>query len=154
MKIEEIRHNNLKLLIAERGSLTAVADAADTAMNYLSQIINGTHAQSGKARSVGTKLARKLEAGCGKPDGWMDKPQFVNKTPATFPNETWEQLNPQERDMVFTVVNFFSTNKPQKNVGEEALLKAFRNCSSEARTVVISVAESQATSSKREKPKK
>lgn len=41
---------------------------------YLSQILNGVKSSTGKARGVGDKLARKLEEGCGKEVGWMDKP--------------------------------------------------------------------------------
>lgn len=73
MKIQEVRLIKLKQLIAEKGSVAAVANAAGTAAAYLSQITTGVHLASGKTRTVGTQLARKLEAGCGKPDGWMDR---------------------------------------------------------------------------------
>lgn len=73
MKIQELRLIKLKQLIAEMGSVAAVANAAGTAAAYLSQITTGVLLASGKTRTVGTQLARKLEAGCGKPDGWMDR---------------------------------------------------------------------------------
>lgn len=41
---------------------------------YLSQIINGARSSTGTPRGIGDALARKLELGCGKDVGWMDKP--------------------------------------------------------------------------------
>lgn len=41
---------------------------------YLSQILNGVKSSTGAPRGVGDKLARKLEVGCGKEEGWMDRP--------------------------------------------------------------------------------
>ncbi|AWL07663.1 peptidase S24 [Massilia oculi] len=41
---------------------------------YLSQILNGAKSSTGNARGIGDKLARKLEEGCGKEVGWMDRP--------------------------------------------------------------------------------
>lgn len=73
MKNDEIRLINLRSLIAEKGTIAAVADASGTAAAYLSQITTGNLLPSGKPRVVGTRLARKLEIGCAKPDGWMDQ---------------------------------------------------------------------------------
>jgi hypothetical protein len=76
--IQEIRRANLRLLIKEEGTEeeegTAVALAlkCDTTQSYLSQILIRYPTSSGKAREMGTELARKLERGCNKPEGWMD----------------------------------------------------------------------------------
>lgn len=51
-----------------------VAKRAGTAPMYLSQILNGAKSSTGTPRGVGDSLARKLEEGCGKEVGWMDKP--------------------------------------------------------------------------------
>lgn len=72
MRIDEIRLFNLHQLISENGSAACVADKSGTAAAYLSQIINGVPLPSGNPRVVGKALARKLEKGCGKSDGWMD----------------------------------------------------------------------------------
>jgi len=40
---------------------------------YLSQILNGSKSSTGTPRGVGDALARKLENGCGKELGWMDR---------------------------------------------------------------------------------
>ena len=72
MKIEDVRLHNLKLLVSEQRTLAAVADASETSPAYLSQILTRSRRASGQARNVGPQLARKLEHGCGKPDGWMD----------------------------------------------------------------------------------
>lgn len=94
--VEEIRLANLRLLIEEcpeyrkgkktarAGSLAAVALYCDTTASYLSQIlIRFKH--NGKTRQVGTDLARKLEKGAGKPEGWMDT--------------SHEEINSQENEL-------------------------------------------------------
>lgn len=69
---KEIRTENLRALVKEFKTADAVAQRASTAPMYLSQILNSAKSSTGTARGVGDKLARKLEAGCGKPEGWMD----------------------------------------------------------------------------------
>lgn len=73
MLIDEIRLRKLKQLVAQSGSIVAVADAINTAPAYLSQILNGAKSSTGTPRSVGSKLARKIEEAFGKPIGWMDQ---------------------------------------------------------------------------------
>lgn len=71
---KELRLENLRALVAEFKTAEAVAQRASTAPMYLSQILNGAKSSTGKARGVGDALARRLEEGCGKEVGWMDKP--------------------------------------------------------------------------------
>lgn len=71
---KELRIENLRTLIKEFKTADAVAQLAATAPMYLSQILNGVASSAGKPRGVGDALARKLEAGCSKPVGWMDQP--------------------------------------------------------------------------------
>lgn len=95
MKIKNIRLTNLRLLIKEFGSITAVAVAASTNEKYLSQILNEYPLPSGKPRGIGDCLAEKLESGCGKPSGWID----TNHGPATAqPGEP--ELTPAERELL------------------------------------------------------
>ncbi len=72
--IEEIRRNNLRILIKECDPPTGVALGAKckTSASYLSQILTRFKMESGKSREMGSELARKLEKGCEKPEGWMD----------------------------------------------------------------------------------
>lgn len=72
MDINQIRLQNLKTLIAECGTLTALADKADTSQSYISQVIHSTKNPNGVARSLGTRICRKIEAALLKPPGWMD----------------------------------------------------------------------------------
>lgn len=75
MQIEDIRRDNLNVLVADRGGYGAlVSIAADSGVSsaYLSQILTRSKMANGKTREIGSKLARKLELGCKKPIGWMD----------------------------------------------------------------------------------
>jgi hypothetical protein len=50
-----------------------VAELGETSSIYLSQIKNQSpDAKTKKPRQMGDDMARKLEAGCKKPRGWMD----------------------------------------------------------------------------------
>ena len=71
---EQVRLNNLEMLIAEAGSATKVAQLAGTSESYLSQVRRKMLTQSGTPRGLGNELAAKLEKGLGKPEGWMDEP--------------------------------------------------------------------------------
>ncbi|MEN7429184.1 hypothetical protein VA599_00415 [Chromobacterium sp. TRC.1.1.SA] len=73
MKVETIRLANLQKLISEKKTIRAVALAANTSATYLSQILNRTKSCTGNPRGLGSVLARKLEKGCNKPEGWMDQ---------------------------------------------------------------------------------
>ncbi len=71
--IHQIRLDNLQRLHQEAGgNLTTLARQAKTARNHLSALLNGTKTKDGATRGVGDRLARKLEAATGKPEGWMD----------------------------------------------------------------------------------
>lgn len=71
---KELRLENLRALVAEFKTADAVAQRAATAPMYLSQILNGAKSSTGRARGIGDALARRLEQGCGKEQGWMDRP--------------------------------------------------------------------------------
>lgn len=73
MDIKQIRLRNLRSLIAESGTIANLARMSETAPAYLSQILNSLPTSTGKPRSVGDKLARKLEQALHKSYGWMDK---------------------------------------------------------------------------------
>jgi hypothetical protein len=73
MTIDQTRIYNLRLLIAEFGTAAEIARRADTNASYLSQVLTSVKSSTGKARGIGSAVARKIEAGCGKPKGWMDE---------------------------------------------------------------------------------
>lgn len=94
--IEEIRRANLAILVAEVGDQTNLAKLCNTSPTYLSQILTRFRKQTGKIAEVGSKLARKLEVGTGKPEGWMDKRQ--------------DDVDPAESELV----NIFATLKTDR----------------------------------------
>lgn len=71
---EQVRLNNLEILIAETGSAAKVAQLAGTSESYLSQVRRMMPTQKGTPRGLGDELAARLEKGLGKPPGWMDEP--------------------------------------------------------------------------------
>ena len=71
--IAEIRLDNLEALLIEMGTQEKLAEVGETSSVYLSQIRNrAANVKSGKLRTMGDDMARKLEAGCKKEVGWMD----------------------------------------------------------------------------------
>ena len=73
-KQRQIRLQNLELLIAEAGSAVKLARRAGTNSSYISQIRHQIPTPKGTPRGVGDTLAKKLERGMEKPEGWMDEP--------------------------------------------------------------------------------
>lgn len=70
---EELRRENLELLVEQFGSLRALADAIETNPAYLSQVRNALpESSTGKPKEIGAALARRLENAAGKERGWMD----------------------------------------------------------------------------------
>ena len=87
MKVQQIRYQKLQQLLKEcAGNQAELARAAATNPAYISQIINGVPLPSGKPRSVGERLARKLERAFDKPDGWMDNDHHseIAEKPASY----------------------------------------------------------------------
>jgi hypothetical protein len=101
--IDEIRLENLRALIKEKGSQKKVSDDTGTSQVYLSQLLNAAKdAKTGKARQIGDDMARKLEIGCGKVRGWLDNVH------STRPNLEYQQDSPTiavaaEPNVVYTI---------------------------------------------------
>ena len=71
--IEEIRHGRLLELIDECGSVQTVAEKMTRSHSQISQLKTlSKHGSTGKARSIGSDLAREFEQRFSKPRGWMD----------------------------------------------------------------------------------
>lgn len=74
-QLRVVRRERLRVLVKEFKTVAEVARRSGVSEKYLSQVINEVVQQRGKsARSLGDTSAAKLEAGCGKPTGWMDIP--------------------------------------------------------------------------------
>jgi len=70
---EDIRLNNLEILIAEAGSATKLAQRAGTSESYISQVRRKMRTAKGTPRGIGDELSSRLEKAMGKPQGWMDE---------------------------------------------------------------------------------
>jgi hypothetical protein len=88
MEIKQIRIRNLERLIESFGGVDGLIKTADTngqtiSEKYIEQILGGFQGSRDKSpRSIGHKFARKLELGCGKPEGWMDQDHTTYALPA------------------------------------------------------------------------
>lgn len=116
--IADIRHENLVALIKELGTSEAVADASQTNPVYISQLLNrAPDSKTGKPRQIGDPLARKLEAGCGKPEGWMDNvhsyPSQVQVVMAVM-----EHMTPWQLEQTVKVVAALAEQPPKAANGE------------------------------------
>ncbi len=71
--IDEVRRENLSVLAAEAGSVTALAKALDRDVAQVSQWLNGSlNSGTGKPRGIRSSSCRYIEERCGKQSGWMD----------------------------------------------------------------------------------
>lgn len=80
-----IRLANLKHLVAEYGTITALAEASGTSEKYLSQLLNEAPLPSGARRKIGDKTVGNIETGCQLPPGWMDTDHSSEKLPVSSP---------------------------------------------------------------------
>lgn len=82
---EDIRLNNLEILIAEAGSATKLAQRAGTSESYISQVRRKMRTAKGTPRGIGDELSSRLEQGMDKPQGWMDEPHEIYLRPPAAP---------------------------------------------------------------------
>lgn len=102
MSVKSNRIKNLQALVQEFG-LTDIAEKARTSYDNLWQISNGTLLPSGLPRGVGDKLARKIEAGYGKPTGWMDRdPTMTPEALAVF--EAFSRQPPERQKALAPII--------------------------------------------------
>lgn len=78
MDIAEIRRKNLNYLIQTEYDGIARQFGLDAGLDpsYVSRLFTDKPASR---RTVGSKLARKIEIAIGKPKGWLDRPQWVTE---------------------------------------------------------------------------
>lgn len=83
----ELRRANLRTLVAERGGQRELADLVGVAPAQISQWATAARdAKTGTPRTISDESARRLEAQCGKPRGWMDHTHgHTQPAPPTHP---------------------------------------------------------------------
>lgn len=80
---DEIRRENLAILINEAGDALALAEAYGCSEPYIKQMREGYRdSKTGRPRTVGTDTARRLEVAMSKPRGWMDNDHEAADYPA------------------------------------------------------------------------
>jgi len=84
MTVTETRLTNAKSLIEQSGSLDAFGDRIG--MNNDNGQLSRTFGKK-PIRKIGHKLARRIEAAFGRPEGWLDAPQGMGAKPTVAPQE-------------------------------------------------------------------
>ena len=96
--VYDIRRKRLQQLRQIFESYAAIARLADTSPAYLNQIANGhPDSRTKRPRTMGDEMARKLEAACGKPSGWMDQDDGALSEEAATIARMFDQLPEAER---------------------------------------------------------
>lgn len=81
--VEEIRRDNLRLLVQECGTVTELSKRLRKSAPQVSQWLNASiDAKSGKRRQMSAGIAREIEATLHKPYLWMDTPQDADSQDA------------------------------------------------------------------------
>lgn len=71
---DEVRRENLALLVDAAGGPTSFAARIDRSQSQVSQWLNASpDSKSGKPRTISSSSCRYIERAIGKPDGWMDQ---------------------------------------------------------------------------------
>ena len=123
---EEVRLQNLELLVGEAGSAVKLAKQAKTSASYLSQIRRGLPTAMGNPRGIGDQLAHKLEVAMRKPHGWMDEPHAQVPQPNQH-NRRRGPLGPQLSSGLHPVISWGSaaaktqTKESAANIEDERL---------------------------------
>lgn len=74
MTVDEIRRQNLGLLISSYGSLTAFAGEIGRSESQVSQWVNASlNSGTSKPRGMRSTSCRHIERISNKPDGWLDQ---------------------------------------------------------------------------------
>lgn len=107
----EIRHKNLTALVEEFGSIQALSDKVKRPHAQISQLYHQLpHSKTGRARIIGSKLARSIEQMCGKPEGWMDVEQHEFDGQAGDLAEWFSALkDPGRRKRAYAICRFILT---------------------------------------------
>jgi hypothetical protein len=141
MDINAIRLQNLELLIEEFDTAAEVAKRSATDPSYLSQVRRKSLSRHGKERGIGDDLARRLESGCQKPVGWMDRvheevredsPKYADSQTITLEvaievartlkgqlQQDWLDANTQEAgNMLYLLIKAYRENRHGRNSAE------------------------------------
>lgn len=101
--IEEIRLENLRLLVAQYGDAASLSRAVGKAAAQLSQWLNRTpSAETGLPRTIASKTAREIELKLQLPRGWFDNPrEALDAASLTAQDQVvlarWRQLSSAEQ---------------------------------------------------------
>lgn len=122
--IAETRRQRLQMLLAKHNNSLAELNEAlglDRTDSTLSQIRNqSAHSRTGKPRSMGDDLARKIEKSLGLEEGWMDTPPTYaellgEEDPMTKAILALEQLNREQIPVATRLITAIA--QPEKKLG-------------------------------------
>lgn len=122
MDSKEIRKINLRALIkAHGGNSAAFAEKVETSPVYLSQIFS----KKTKAE-IGDRLARKIEARCGKPRGWLDRLEHAGTPTEAEPDQAMKDFAALPPGLKEHVARYISDLRRYADALPPFILKALR----------------------------
>jgi hypothetical protein len=128
MTNDEIRRENLRILVSETGGVAKLADRLGISGSQVSQWKNASpDSKTGKPRAMQDESARRLENACGKPRGWMDQQHSIDTAePMVYPLRN-EVLSPstnihRTEDSAQSTIQKISAKWPFPLVDESAYL--------------------------------
>ena len=84
--VSDVRYERFLELLAEAGSVTALALRTGKSISQISQLKSRSkHSITGTPRAIGDELARQFESAFDKPVGWMDTQPVVEPTNISGP---------------------------------------------------------------------
>ncbi len=102
MSVRTARRQKLDVLIDEAGGVAPLARSAGVSEKYLRQILAGFQGpRDRKPRELGDRIARRLEAACGRPEGWMDEPRVARGRAGRGPGTGIAALAPPGPDEIW-----------------------------------------------------
>lgn len=118
MDIKEIRLQNLLTLLEKNDSDVEFCRRIEMNPSYLPQI-------KGRSKSIGDKIARKIEEKLGLERGYMDSVQDVRLLPERIP----------EADVMATAYSIESMPTSIRNVFKQLVLQVAAHCKNDAETI-------------------
>ena len=134
MSLSEIRRLNLQRVALELGGQARLVEKCKKSGPYVSQVLNGV-------KSLGEAATRKFERSLGLPLGTLDTAPVGDAPPSV----DLGSLSATNQALVRQLVSVLHPQVQDLTSKEQRLLVAYRSSSAKGKSVIIAVADAQAS---------